>query len=185
MILTKSDILACIEKGEIEIDPFEPKHVGPNSVDLLVSPQLLVYGTHYPPGSLGELFHPGGTWLDARGRNKTHEITIREDGFTLMPGILYLGSTVERTHTPHHVPYIGGRSSTGRLGIQVHSTAGFGDIGFNGTWTLEISVVHPVRIYPNMRLLQMWLFMPSSAGALYNGRYQNQQGPVPSKIHED
>ena len=126
--------------------------------------------------------------LDARADNPTYDIEMSDDGHNLSPGMLYLARTVERTSTPHHVPKIGGRSSTGRLGINIHQTAGFGDVGFCGTWTLELSCIHPVRIYPGMRIAQLWLFETSSelpVDERYQGRYQGQVAATASRGHED
>lgn len=179
-------------------------HIGPNSIDLHLHQDLKVYqsATEDPDRDLGGMFDrydETSDWplimksaydrvpLDARKENPTFPQTIGEGGYVLVPGVLYLGRTVERTHTPHHVPKIGGRSSTGRLGINIHQTAGFGDVGFDGTWTLELSVIHPVRVYPNMRIAQLWLFEISSAldeGELYQGRYQGQVDPTGYRGHE-
>jgi dCTP deaminase len=174
-VLTKPDIIAGLRDGSIVVDP-EPSVIGPNSIDLRLHNELRVY--NYREG--GEML------LDAREDNPTTLLTIPERGLRLMPAVLYLGRTVETTYTPKHVPLVGGRSSTGRLGIDVHCTAGKGDVGFRGTWTLEIKVVHPVIIYPNMRFAQLWLFTTSSDLAeadLYSGRYQDQKDVTASRGH--
>lgn len=170
-LVTRQRIKDYIETGVIEIEP-RPKdeHIGPNSVDLHLHPDLKVYAY---------------TELDAYQDNPTESMTIPEHGMMLYPGEFYLARTIERTYTPKHVPYIGGRSSTGRLGIEVHCTAGLGDIGFNGTWTLEISVKRPVRVYPNMRIAQLWFHEVVIDGELpaYTGRYQNQVHATASRMH--
>lgn len=167
-ILTGTAIRQTLAIGAAQIDP-PPQHIGPNSVDLHLAPVLLMY--------------VAGT-LDARMKNETVATEIPEGGHVLSPDVLYLGSTVERTYTPHHVPYVDGRSSIGRLGIFVHCTAGRGDVGFNGNWTLEITVVHPVRIYAGMRIAQLTLHEVVGPIELYGGRYQNAHGVEASKLHE-
>jgi dCTP deaminase len=99
-------------------------------------------------------------------------------------------STVERTFSDKYVPCIEGRSSIGRLGINVHATAGFGDLGFNGKWTLEVSTIYPIRIYAGMRICQVFfhsVLNPVSESEvplkLYSGKYQQQNEPVASKIY--
>ena len=133
MILTGPEIERCVRDGEIEITPYDPAQVGPNSYDVRLDKPMAMY-------SLG----PEGV-LDMRQELGIMWFTIPESGFVLRPGVLYLGSTVEATYTPNHVPCLEGRSSEGRLGVQVHMTAGVGDCGFRGQWTLEISVVQPVH----------------------------------------
>ena len=122
--------------------------------------------------------------LDAKKDNEVITFTIPEEGIELYPGILYLGRTIEETYTDRFIPMINGRSSIGRLGISVHVTAGFGDIGFNGTWTLEITVVEPIRIYKGMELCQLCWFTPVGEIELYKGRYLNQVDPTPSRLYQ-
>ena len=97
-------------------------------------------------------------------------------------------STAEHTYTSNFVPGIEGRSSVARLGISIHATAGFGDVGFNGTWTLEVSVIKPVRIYRNMRICQIFFEELSSEvdwEGRYAGKYNDQSLPRPSGIFEE
>lgn len=123
--------------------------------------------------------------LDMKSKNETIEITIPEEGFVLQPGVLYIGRTVERTWTDKFIPMINGRSSGGRLGISIHICAGFGDIGFDGTWTLEITVVEPVRIYPNTEIAQVCYFKPcGKAKKLYRGRYHGQTDATASRFYK-
>ena len=96
--------------------------------------------------------------LDARGHNQVEHFTIPEEGYILHPDTLYLGVTEEYTETHKHVPFLEGKSSVGRLGIDIHATAGKGDVGFSNTWTLEISVKQPVRIYAGMPIGQLIYF---------------------------
>lgn len=121
--------------------------------------------------------------LDPRKDNETQDIEIPEEGYVLLPGTLYLGETMEYTETYGFVPNIDGRSTTGRLGIEVHRTAGFGDNGFNGKWTLEITVTHPVIIYPGMEIGQLYYeTIEGDTSMTYNGKYQNQQGVQAAKV---
>ena len=108
-----------------------------------------------------------------------------DGGLVLTPGILYLARTAEYTETFNCVPCIEGRSSVGRLGIDVHATAGFGDVGFCGTWTLEISVIHPVRVYPYMEICQIVYTTISADHDNYKGKYLGQVEPVASRIHRE
>lgn len=177
-LLLKRTIEEEMRAGRISISPRLVGPVGPNSVDLTLHPMLRVYRDEV---------------LDMKTENPTREVMIPDDGFVLLPGELYIGSTVEETYTPFHVPMASGRSSTGRLGVHVHVTAGFGDVGFRGQWTLEIHVVRPIRVYHSVRICQVWFFEPSAKDLtlaahethdLYEGRYQNQVGPTASRFHQ-
>ena len=116
-------------------------------------------------GSIGTRT-PLGKWLakyddevlDARKHNTITHFEIPEEGVVLIPGHFYLGVTLEYTETHAHVPFLEGKSSTGRLGIDIHATAGKGDVGFSNTWTLEISCMQPVRIYAGMPIGQLIYF---------------------------
>ena len=143
MILTDKQILESISKGDIVIEPFDPRRLGTNSYDVHLSKHLAVYNSRE---------------LDARKHNEVTHFNIGEDGYVLQPGTLYLGATVEYTETHNSVPFLEGKSSVGRLGIDIHATAGKGDVGFCNTWTLEISCVQPVRVYPNMPIGQLIYF---------------------------
>lgn len=143
MILSDLRILEEIEKGTIVIEPFNRVHLGSNSYDIHLGKNLAVYND---------------TILDAKKHNSITHFEIPEEGYVLQPGTLYLGVTEEYTETHQHVPFLEGKSSTGRLGIDIHATAGKGDVGFCNTWTLEISCVHPVRIYAGMPVGQLIYF---------------------------
>lgn len=143
MILSDLRIIEEIERGTILIEPFNRDFLGSNSYDVHLGKYLAVYEDPI---------------LDAKKHNTIREIIIQEEGLLLMPGTLYLGVTEEYTETHAHVPFLEGKSSTGRLGIDIHATAGKGDVGFCNTWTLEISVVHPVRIYAGMPIGQLIYF---------------------------
>ena len=122
--------------------------------------------------------------LDIRTENETIEFEIPEEGYILQPGVLYIARTKERTWTDKYIPMINGRSSGGRLGISIHICAGFGDIGFDGTWTLEITCVEPVRIYPNSEIAQVCFFKPyGKVKDLYRGRYFQQEDATASRFN--
>ena len=140
MILSDSEILKCIENGEIIIEPFSRDDLGSNSYDVHLSKHLAVHKDDV---------------LDAKKHNEIKHFEIPDEGFLLEPGELYLGSTVEYTETNKHLPILDGKSSVGRLGIDIHATAGIGDVGFKGYWTLELSVTKPVRVYANMPIGQI------------------------------
>lgn len=143
MILTDKQILAEIKKGTIVIKPFNRKFLGSNSYDVHLGEWLAMYKDDI---------------LDAKKHNRVHYFRIPKEGLILVPSKLYLGVTKEYTETHRHVPFLEGKSSIGRLGIDIHATAGKGDIGFCNTWTLEISVRQPCRIYSGMPIGQMIYF---------------------------
>ncbi len=143
MILTDKQILAEIEKGTILVEPFNRDCLGTNSYDVHLGRYLATYKDEV---------------LDARKHNEIDVFDIPEEGFVLQPGMLYLGVTLEYTETHAHVPFLEGKSSVGRLGIDIHATAGKGDVGFCNTWTLEISVSMPVRVYYGMPVGQLIYF---------------------------
>ncbi len=143
MILTDKQILNALENKEIVIEPFDRNSLGTNSYDVHLGKYLATYTDQI---------------LDAKKHNTIQELEIGEEGFVIQPGTLYLGVTEEYTETHNSVPFLEGKSSVGRLGIDIHATAGKGDVGFCNTWTLEISCVHPVRIYAGMPIGQLIYF---------------------------
>jgi dCTP deaminase len=151
MILSDSSILTAIEKGDIVISPFERKHLNPNSVDLTLGNTIKTYDL--TPIYIDEV---NGV-LDPKKDNNAvlKEYIIPEDGFILMPNHLYLCCTNEVAGTKVYHSQLKGKSSLARLGIFIDCTASWGDTGFVNVWTLEISVVHPVKVYPNMRIAQI------------------------------
>ncbi|MEO1258919.1 MAG: dCTP deaminase [Bacteroidota bacterium] len=143
MILSDKKILAAIDQGEIIIEPFKRNCLGTNSYDVHLSRHLAIYNDEI---------------LDAKKHNEIRHFLIPADGFVLQPGTLYLGVTEEYTETHNSVPFLEGKSSVGRLGIDIHATAGKGDVGFCNTWTLEISCTQPVRVYAGMPIGQLIYF---------------------------
>ena len=148
MILTDLRILEEMKKGTIVIEPFDRKHLGSNSYDVHLGRDLATYKNDI---------------LDAKEHNQVDHFEIPDDGLILLPHRLYLGVTQEYTETHAHVPFLEGKSSIGRLGIDIHATAGKGDVGFCNTWTLEISVKQPVRVYHGMPIGQLIYFEISGA----------------------
>lgn len=170
MILSGKEIEKHIG-NEIIIDPFDKSRLNPNSYNLRLHNELLVYNK---------------LELDAKKLNKAHKEIISEDGFLMMPGKLYLGRTVEKTYTQEFVPMLEGRSSVGRLGIFIHATAGFGDVGFDGFWTLELSCVQPVWIYPNMEICQIYYHTIEGEYESYEGgKYQHNNDIQVSMMYKD
>lgn len=163
MILTDAEILACIEDGTIKIEPYDRACLGSNSYDVHLGGVLAEYVNRE---------------LDAKAHNEIAFYDIPEEGLVLKPEKFYLGVTQEYTETLAHVPFLEGKSSAGRLGIDIHATAGKGDIGFCNYWTLEISVKQPVRVYAGMPIGQLIYFKVegkvinpynSKPSAKYNG----------------
>jgi len=184
MILTHDDIIAAIEKGDIVIDPLNVDKIGVNSVDLHLSFFIITLeGKHED-----FMFNPEGV-IDVRFPPDLTYKEIGADGLILWPNRVYLGSTIERTITNKHVPIMHGKSSIARLGISVHD-AGFGDIGFKGHWTLELSVKQPVRIYAGIPICQLSFHEPKSLPTtnymeLKTSSYTdawNDPKPQPSKL---
>ena len=170
MILSGKEIKNHMGK-EIIIDPFDESRINPNSYNLSLHNELLIYDNDI---------------LDLKKLNSTKKIIIPEDGLLLQPNKLYLGRTKEYTKTMEYIPMLEGRSSTGRLGLFIHVTAGFGDIGFAGYWTLEIFCVQPVIIYPNVEICQIYYHTISGDYDLYkSGKYQNNTGIQPSLMYKD
>ena len=135
MLLSGQEIRRRLEHQEISIDPFDDRRLNPNSYNLALHHELLVYEE---------------VVLDAATPNRYRRIEIPSEGLTLHPNMLYLGRTVEYTETRGVVPMIQGRSSVGRLGLFINPGGSVGDVGYRGTWTLEMYCVQPVRIYPEM-----------------------------------
>ena len=143
MVFSDKKILQSIETKDIVIEPFRIDCLGTNSYDVHLGKWLATYKSKV---------------LDAKKHNSIVEFEIPTEGYVLKPGMLYLGVTEEYTETHNAVPFLEGKSSTGRLGIDIHATAGKGDVGFCNHWTLEISVALPVRIYAGMPIGQLIYF---------------------------
>ncbi|HEX4128484.1 MAG TPA: dCTP deaminase [Pirellulales bacterium] len=156
---------------KIIIDPFDESQLNPNSYNLSLHHELLTYE---------ELV------LDMRRANRVRRISIPPEGLVLSPNQLYLARTVERTETHGFVPMIEGRSSIGRLGLFVHVTAGFGDVGFCGYWTLEMFAVQSVRIYAGVPICQIFYHQIAGDYTSYaSNKYQNNHDIQPSLLFKE
>lgn len=171
MILSGKEIHKQIAAGKIVIEPFDKGFINPNSYNLRLHNELLIYTDEI---------------LDMKKPLNTQKLIIPEDGLVLQPGRLYLGRTYEKTSTTSYVPMLEGRSSIGRLGLFIHVTAGFGDVGFSGFWTLEIQCVQPVRIYPMVEICQIYYHtLDGEFDSYHSGKYQNNTGIQPSLLYKD
>lgn len=168
MILTDQEILNSIDKGLIKIEPFDLSCLGTNSYDVHLGKTLALYEVDI---------------LDAKAHNRIKTFEIPAEGYVLTPDKFYLGVTAEYTETHAHVPFLEGKSSVGRLGIDIHATAGKGDVGFCNYWTLEISVKQPVRIYAGMPIGQLIYFeVKGDIKNLYNKKQNakyNEKKSIP------
>ena len=170
MILSGKEIKNRINK-DIIIEPFNEKQLNPNSYNLKLYNELIIYNE---------------SPLDMKKNNSTKKIIIPDNGLILEPNKLYLGRRVEYTKTYNLVPMLEGRSSIGRLGLFIHVTAGFGDVGFSGFWTLEIFCIQPVKIYPFIKVCQIYYHTIEGDFEEYSsGKYQNNKGIQPSLLYKD
>jgi len=169
MILSGDEIRKHLGQ-QIIIDPFDESQLNPNSYNLRLHDELLTYEE---------------VVLDMRQPNRTRRLKIPADGLVLNPNQLYLARTVEFTETHGFVPMIEGRSSIGRLGLFVHVTAGFGDVGFGGYWTLEMFAVQPVRIYAKVPICQIFYHEIRGDYQEYAGKYQKNPDIQPSLLYQE
>jgi dCTP deaminase len=170
MILSGKEIEKLLGT-DIHIEPYNAAQLNPNSYNLRLHNELLVYDNHI---------------LDMKIPNPATKMIIPEEGLLLETGKLYLGRTIEYTRTENYVPMLEGRSSIGRLGLFIHVTAGFGDVGFAGFWTLEIFCVQPIRIYPGVPICQIFYHSIQGEFERYeSGKYQNNQGIQTSMLWKD
>jgi dCTP deaminase len=183
MILSDRTIKEEIDAGRIVIDPFDPASVQPSSVDLHVDAEFRVSANNRYP------------YIDVKQEQPdlTELIETKPDEpFILHPGEFVLGSTLERVALPNDlVARREGKSSLGRLGLLIHSTAGYVDPGWDGYLTLELSNVAnlPITLYPGMKIGQISFFrLTTEAETPYGGagsKYQGQRGPTASRFFED
>ena len=167
MILTDKRILEEMEKGTIKVDPYNRADLGSNSYDVHLGSTMALY--------VDEV-------LDAKKHNTIEYFEIPDEGIVLEPSKFYLGVTLEYTETHAHVPFLEGKSSTGRLGIDIHATAGKGDVGFCGNWTLEISCKQPVRVYKGMPIWQLIYFpVDGDIEVKYNQKSNAKYSGQPNK----
>jgi dCTP deaminase len=170
MILSGLEIKNRLGK-DIILEPYSESQLNPNSYNLKLHNELLVYEDNI---------------LDMKKPNKAESIIIPPEGLVLEQNRLYLGRTLEYTKTDKLVPMLEGRSSIGRLGLFVHVTAGFGDVGFSGYWTLEIFCIQPIRIYAGVEICQIYYHTIEGDYKKYDkGKYQNNTGIQTSQLYKD
>lgn len=170
MILSGKEIEKNINK-EIIIEPFDLNQLNPNSYNLSLHNELLIYDNNQ---------------LDMKKDNAVSKVIISNEGYLIEPGKIYLGRTKEYTETKSFIPTIEGRSSLGRLGISIHISSPYGNIGFKGFWTLEISCIQPVIIYPDVNICQIYYHQISGEYNHYSSKkYQNNEGIQSSKLFEE
>ena len=169
-MLTGEEIKKQVSLGKIHIEPFFEENLNPNSYNFKLGNKLKVYR---------------GKILDSAKENDFEEIIIPKEGLVLEPNKLYLGNTVEEIGSDSFVPIMQARSSVGRLGLFIYLNSGLGDLGFKRQWTLELGVVQPLRIYPNMKVGQITFWEVIGEITLYNGKYKNSVGSDASKIWEE
>jgi dCTP deaminase len=170
MILSGAEIKKRMG-DDIRVEPYNESHINTNSYDLTLHNELLVYEE---------------VVLDLKEPNRHRTIEIPASGLVLSPNQIYLGRTAEHTETHNLVPMVEGRSSLGRLGLFVHATAGFGDSGFKGFWTLEMFAVQPIRIYPGIQICQIiYHTLQGEVTEYASEKYQNNRGIQPSLLYRE
>lgn len=170
MILTASEIQDQVSKGSITLDPFHKDALNPNSYN-------------YRLGSI--LSEINDYIIDPKSSPETTSHIIPEEGFVLQPNKLYLGHTLEAIGSKKYVPSLIGRSSLGRLGLFLQITADLGQLGDSHSWTLELKVVQPLRVYPNMKIGQVSFWKPSGKiSQTYTNGYTLFSTPRHSKFHD-
>lgn len=170
MILTGNEIHKQVKLGKIHISPFTKGDLNPNSYNFRLGDTLKVYTCKT---------------LDPATQNAFKTIQIPKTGLVLQPNQLYLGHTIEEMGSDHFVPIMQARSSVGRLGLYIYLNSGLGDLGFKKQWTLELHVIHKLRVYPGMKVGQMLFWKPVGTIHLYEGKYKDSVGPETSQIWRD
>ena len=170
MILTGEEIKKQVKLGRIHINPFDEDNLNPNSYNFRLGDKIKIYTVEV---------------IDSAKQNSFIELTIPKEGFILKPNQLYLGHTIEEMGSDYYAPTMQARSSVGRLGLYIYLNSGLGDIGFKKQWTLELHSIHPLKIYPGMKIGQMLFWKPLGKIKLYNGKYKDSKGPETSQIWKD
>lgn len=201
MILTGEEIRRQVREGRITVEPYNDKRINPASLDLTLGDQVAVY-QDFALFDAEEHFNRIGKPYDGTGLvpvnlSKVYDTKKPSDvrvfkidpkvGWVIQPGIGYLMHTVERISTDAYNPVLDGKSSLGRIFLKVHETAGYGDPGFNGQFTLEVtSSMFPIRLYPGMRICQVRFHTLEGAHYSYKGHYTGEaaKGPIASRVHE-
>jgi len=200
-VLSGKAIKQAIEEGSIRIEPLDLKQLNPVSYDLTLGDEVLVYegvnyihdvqiGASYPKDGAQiqpwRELNPRKNFLDSKKANPTRAFKIGPEGWLVQPGVGYLMHTRERIWTDRFEPIIDGKSSLGRLFVWVHITAGYGEPGFDGQYTLEVVATHPVRLYAGQRVCQMRFLTIMGEIDLYDGHYKGDtaKGAVASHYYE-
>ena len=170
MILTGSQIRTEVLNKRIHLSPFDEKNLNPNSYNFRLGNILKIYKQKV---------------LDAAKPMDFEEIIIPEEGYVIQPNQLYLGHTIEEMGSDFFVPIMQARSSIGRLGLYIYLNSGLGDLGFKKQWTLELHAIHPLKVYPGMKIGQMLFWKPLGEINLYQGKYKDSHGPEVSQIWRD
>ena len=171
MILTGSEIKKQVQANRIHIYPFIEKNINPNSYNYRLHEDLL------------ELLDDP---IDPKVEPKVNKIKISDQGYTLEPGKLYLGSTIEEIGSDHYVTSLIGHSSIGRLGLFLQITADLGHLGAKHRWTLELTVVQPLIIYPMMKIGQVSFWsVEGNQDKLYKGKYDQYSEAHCSKLYQE
>lgn len=164
-ILSGTEIIKAVALGDIQIEPFNLEQVNPNSYNVRLSDIVKTFSE---------------VKLDVKRKPRETIINLNsENGLEMLPGVGYLGSTIEKVGSKKYVPIINGRSTLGRYFLTVHQTAGFGDVGFYGNWTLEmVAMFLPIKIYPGIEIAQICFEeLVGNNNHQYKGRYVNQDQP--------
>ncbi|QDV64234.1 MULTISPECIES: dCTP deaminase domain-containing protein [Crateriforma] len=170
MLLSSEEILRR-QNHDLTISPFNPSRLNPNSYDLSLHNELLIYE---------EIV------LDAAAPNRYRRIEIPAEGLILQPNFLYLGRTVEYTETHRLVPMVRGRASLSRLGLFVCPGGSLGHCGYCGTWTLELHCVQPVKIYPGMQVCQiLYAELAGHCEDYSSDKHQNSHDIQPSHLYRE
>lgn len=192
-VLVDRDVTTAMIRGEIVVDPFDANCLGTNSYDVHLSDTLRVYRpepSYTDDPTAGRVVDEHDVPLDVRVPRATIDIKIPSEGYVLRPGELYLASTVEYTESNAHLPILNGKSSVGRLGLSIHVTAGTGDVGFKGHWTMELFVIKPLRVYAGMAIGQLLWFTANEPHVRYDqkgsAKYNNRDPkPMASKLYQE
>ena len=177
MILAKKHLMKYAKSGKIHVEPFDPEMVGVNSIDVRLGNTVKVL-------QMNAVDH-----IDPALPQRYLEIPLSNSGTILYPQNCYLGHTLEEIGSDYYVPIYEGRSSIGRMFLASHITAGFGEIGFKSQWTLEIKVSMPIKVYPGMKIGQVFFVKPSDTSIMYGknhaAKYAGQRGPQESLIYRE
>lgn len=171
MILTGEKIRDELDWGGIVITPFNKDNLGPNSYDVTLNNKLLIYKDEI---------------LDLKKPPTSEELFIPDSGLLLKPNQIYIGCINEYTESSKYLMMMHGKSSLGRLGLVPHICAGLGDVAFKGQWTVELTCIHPIIIYPNVQIAQLTFHVLSGSKTMeYAGKYQDSRGPIASQFYKN